>query len=523
MSPSLEISDTTALVRAARSGDREAFGELYRQYGAMVHGICLARVPPQEARDLVQDVFIHALRRLGQLREDAAFGGWLAALARHATADFHRRPDRRAPAQELPDDLAAAERADGGAGYVLAAIRGLPEAYRETLMLRLVRRHERAGDRPAHRTPGRFGARQPAPRDEAPAANPGRIETVSADRPRPEPPDYLWDPSAPPDPEIARLETLLASARHRGEPPKWPQDQVRPAPWTESRRPPFGSGSTRRLLLAAGFAALAIGVLAFWRLAGSSRGWTLASYDGAPAIDGGAASPGRQLAPGQWLTTDASSRARLLLPRVGEVEIGPGSRLRVLADRRDAQALALERGSLLARTWAPPKLFSIETPVGRAVDYGCAYALDVDRAGTTHLRVEMGWVALEIDGHEALVPSGASLRAGLGEPIGSPVWLDAPRAFRAAVERLDRAAPGADERGAALDAVLSGARPRDTLTLWHLLANAPEGERPALYERLAQLAPPPPGVGREAVLAGDRAALREWFASLGLGEVPGWE
>jgi RNA polymerase sigma-70 factor (ECF subfamily) len=138
VSPSLESSDTTARVRAARAGDREAFGELYRRYGPMVHGICLARVPPQDARDLVQEVFIQALRRLGQLRDDAAFGGWLAALARHAAADFHRRPDRRAPPQELPPDLAAVERADGGAGPVLAAIRALPPAYRETLMLRLV-------------------------------------------------------------------------------------------------------------------------------------------------------------------------------------------------------------------------------------------------------------------------------------------------------------------------------------------------------------------------------------------------
>jgi RNA polymerase sigma-70 factor (ECF subfamily) len=130
--------ETVALVRAARAGDRDAFGALYRLYGAMVHGVCLARVPSADAPDLVQEVFILALRRLSQLRDDAAFGGWLAALARHAAADFHRSPARRGPTAELPAHLAATERADGGAEYVLEAIRGLPEAYRETLMLRLV-------------------------------------------------------------------------------------------------------------------------------------------------------------------------------------------------------------------------------------------------------------------------------------------------------------------------------------------------------------------------------------------------
>jgi len=129
--------DTTALVRAARAGDREAFGELYDRYGGMVHGLCLSRVPAADAPDLVQEVFILALRRLSQLRDEAAFGGWLAALARHAAADFHRAPRRR-EAAELPPDLESGDRADGGASDVLEAIRRLPEAYRETLVLRLV-------------------------------------------------------------------------------------------------------------------------------------------------------------------------------------------------------------------------------------------------------------------------------------------------------------------------------------------------------------------------------------------------
>lgn len=138
VAPSPPPADRAAIVRAARAGDREAFAELYRLYGAMVHGICLGRVPPQDARDLTQEVFIQAFRRLDQLRDDAAFGGWLAALARHAAADFHRRPEHRVEVRDLPDDLEAAERADGGAEWVLVRIRRLPEAYRETLMLRLV-------------------------------------------------------------------------------------------------------------------------------------------------------------------------------------------------------------------------------------------------------------------------------------------------------------------------------------------------------------------------------------------------
>src|SRR4029079_2057650 len=85
------VTPLAGLVRAARGGDRTAFGTLYARHAAMVHGILLARVPPSDVDDLVQDVFLKALDQLHALREDAAFSGWLATIARHRAMDFHRR------------------------------------------------------------------------------------------------------------------------------------------------------------------------------------------------------------------------------------------------------------------------------------------------------------------------------------------------------------------------------------------------------------------------------------------------
>ena len=86
-----ETSEETLLVEAARAGDRAAFGRLYDRYARMVHGIVLSRVPRTEVDDLVQDVFLFALRRLSTLRDAAAFGGWLAMIARNRALDYHRR------------------------------------------------------------------------------------------------------------------------------------------------------------------------------------------------------------------------------------------------------------------------------------------------------------------------------------------------------------------------------------------------------------------------------------------------
>ena len=129
-----EVSEG-ALVEAARTGDRRAFGLLFEQYAAMVHGILLARVPPTDADDLVQDVFLVAMQKLHTLREAGAFGGWLATIARNRVVDFHRT---RRKTTELPEDLAHADPEQSEAERVLLIIQTLPEAYRETLVLRLV-------------------------------------------------------------------------------------------------------------------------------------------------------------------------------------------------------------------------------------------------------------------------------------------------------------------------------------------------------------------------------------------------
>jgi RNA polymerase sigma-70 factor, ECF subfamily len=123
------------LVDAAQRGDRAAFGELYTAYARMVHGILLARVPRSDVDDLVQDVFLQAMQRLRALRDAAAFGGWLAAITRNRAADHIRRAPRLT---ELPDEVGTSDQDQTEALAVLAVIQTLPDAYRETLVLRLV-------------------------------------------------------------------------------------------------------------------------------------------------------------------------------------------------------------------------------------------------------------------------------------------------------------------------------------------------------------------------------------------------
>lgn len=141
--PTTETCADDALVSAARDGDRSAFGLLYDRYARMVHGILLCRVPPREVDDLVQEVFLLALRKLDSLREISRFGAWLSTITRNRANDYYRDSRRVEQPMEPAEEEKAQSRsndhvAEQEAAMTFAVLRMLPETYREPLTLRLV-------------------------------------------------------------------------------------------------------------------------------------------------------------------------------------------------------------------------------------------------------------------------------------------------------------------------------------------------------------------------------------------------
>lgn len=123
-------------VAAARTGSQTAYAALYRHYLPLVHGLLLARHRPAVADELTQDCFAQAFQRLDQLRDTDAFGPWIAAIARHLRAPGHLElPLESAPE---PGDASAGPEQHSETMTILRAVQGLPLAYRETLLLRLV-------------------------------------------------------------------------------------------------------------------------------------------------------------------------------------------------------------------------------------------------------------------------------------------------------------------------------------------------------------------------------------------------
>jgi hypothetical protein len=309
-------------------------------------------------------------------------------------------------------------------------------------------------------------------------------------------------------PEIAAPDSLWNDLEARL------NDQVgEPAHETSKR---FGTGLWQPRLAIAATLILAVGLGAYWFYERESRpSWEVARLDGSPTIGSASIKDKSRLAIGQWLETDSVSRAKIQVGSIGQVEIDPNSRVKLVQTRPTEHRLELARGRLSAYIWAPPRLFFVDTPSAVAADLGCAYTLEVDDDGGSLLRVTSGWVALQLRNRESMVPAGAACATRRGIGPGTPYFEDASESFRRALSKLDFEAPDPESSpNSALNQVLMEARPRDTLTLWHLLSRLEGADRSLGYERLAVLGPPPPGVTRDGVLQLDDQMLKAWKAGL---------
>lgn len=234
--------------------------------------------------------------------------------------------------------------------------------------------------------------------------------------------------------------------------------------------------------------------------------WQVEAISGTPKTGNQAFSKNGTLAVGDFLETDANSRARVQVANIGQVEVAPNSRLQLVKTQTTEHRLSLERGVLHAKILAPPRLFIVDTPSAVAVDLGCEYNLEVDKAGNSRLHVTSGFVALERNGRESIVPAGAICLTNHGKGLGTPFFDDASPALQAALNKFDFAGGGSD----ALQTIIKESRSYDTLTLWHLLPRVAPHERVKIFEALVAFVKLPSGVTREGVLKLDKKMLEQW-------------
>ncbi len=266
-------------------------------------------------------------------------------------------------------------------------------------------------------------------------------------------------------------------------------------------------------------AAAAIGAVAFWfgtqplsqptALVAAGPGFELFDVQGSVTVGSKAVTEGSRVRQGQAVCTGPDAKTKVAVADIGNIELSPNSELSLVASSAKEHRLRLTKGQISAKVVAPPRLLIIETAAGEAVDLGCAYTLKIDAQGDTVLKVTAGWVALEREGADGLVPSGWSCITRKKQGVGTPVCGSAPAAVRAALTRFDLHA-----NGPALSDCLKVCRKEDALSLWHLLSRTLASDRELVWQALAKLSAPPADARKEDVLKLQPRALTAWRQSI---------
>lgn len=303
--------------------------------------------------------------------------------------------------------------------------------------------------------------------------------------------DYLWNPGAEPDADVAALERQVTGLRYdpvtrplairaKGQMHAWRRTLV-----------PLAVAAT--LLMVAG------GGLWEWRLSWpEGRAWTVRSH-----------STETRLEVGGTLTVPSSDQAVANIGRIGTMRLDGGTAVELRSTRGIRHRLRMSEGRMHVRVWAPPASVVVETPAGEVIDMGCEFVLTVTGT-TTAVRVLSGWVQIENGIDEVQIPAGASTEMTSSHAPGVAVFDDAAEGFREAVRRVER------EQGAgSVDDMLRLARRRDVYTLL-ILADQHPAIAARLLERASALSPPPGDVTIGRILRGDRHALWAWANSLPL-------
>lgn len=338
---------------------------------------------------------------------------------------------------------------------------------------------------------------------------------------------YLWDGTGEPNAEVQRLEKALLKLGHHGIAPVFPLAVSLPG--EKSGLVFLNLIWPRRLAALAAVSAIVIigSVLALKKdsLTASRSGWEVAQMDGSPMIGWrsmqGNGAKGK-LEVGQVLITNENSRASITVAEIGEIQVDPGSRLRLIQSSRDRKHIFLEEGTIHAAIWAPPGEFVVDTPSAVAVDLGCMYTLHVGPDGSGLLRTTLGWVGFHSNGRDSFIPAGAVCPTRHKVGPGTPYFSDASEAFQNALSQLDFGSLTHEGRAAALQTILSQARKEDALSLWHLLSRTDGSERAQVYARFAAFVPPPQGVTRDGILRLDQVQLDLWWNALDLGDISIW-
>jgi len=238
--------------------------------------------------------------------------------------------------------------------------------------------------------------------------------------------------------------------------------------------------------------------------------WKVSSVKGNPASENTTLKQFDSVAIGEWITTNDTSSAELLVSNIGKVTIEPKSRVRLVKSEGGEKRMQVEYGTIDADINANPRTFFVEVPSVTAVDLGCSYKLNVDSAGNGLLYVKNGSVSLESAGRESLVPAGKFCVTKKDLGPGTPFRGNASPELKKALMDFDFG----NCAGACVNTILRNSKKADAVTLVSILPRVEKEYKDEVYNKVWQYVPPPRAIPHDSIPYINPDCINQWIEKI---------
>lgn len=290
---------------------------------------------------------------------------------------------------------------------------------------------------------------------------------------------------------------------------------------TDNQKPGFIS--KYKYFLAGIAALLAIGFLVFAlknvnlkdvQLAQSNFGlptyWKVSNVKGNPMIGDIAMQSVDSIKEGQWIRTNDSSSAELIVANIGTITIEPNSKIIFVKGAEGDRRILVEYGTIEADMKSKPNTFFVEMPSATASDQGGEYTLTIDSSGDGLVYVKSGKVDVQSQNRGAVVPAGSLVMTKKDQGVGTPFNENSSPKFKNALFNFDFG----DCSGSCVSTLLNNAKISDAVTLVNLIPNVENQYKEEVYAKLANFVPPPPnvpGVYSDSIEFFNEDEVNEWI------------
>lgn len=235
--------------------------------------------------------------------------------------------------------------------------------------------------------------------------------------------------------------------------------------------------------------------------------WKVSNIKGNSLIGDVAMSNIDSIKEGQYIMTNDSSRAELVIANMGRVIIEPNSKIIFVKGADGNNRISVEYGTIEANMKTDSKTFFVEMPSAVAMDMGGDYKLTIDSTGDGLVYVKSGKVEVQSDNRGAIVPAGNLVMTKRDLGVGTPFNENSSARFKNALMNIDFGKCG----GTCLNTLLNNAKQTDAVTLVSLISRVESQYKDEVYAKVANFVSPPKRIHSDSLPYFDEEKMNEWI------------